>query len=74
MVVETATTEVITMVAEAGHETTVGAQLVTVISWVEYTVEVVYDGIMLSMEELVFALATEASPMKRAAYEYFILI
>lgn len=34
-VVETATTEVMTLVIEAGQEVTVGAQLVTVICMVE---------------------------------------
>ncbi len=34
-VVETATTEVMTMVELAGHETTLGAQLVTVTKLVE---------------------------------------
>lgn len=62
---------VTTMVAEAGHEVTVGGQLVTVISWVEKTVEVVISTAM--EEELVLAVATAARPAKRAAVEHFIL-
>ena len=82
-VVETATTEVTTMVALAGHEVTVGPQLVTVTKLVEYTVEVVYDGCAL-MEVMLaadmpaswvgVAVARAAKPRARAADEYFILI
>lgn len=45
-VVETAIVEVTTVVEPAGQFVTVGAQLVIVISLVEYTVEVVIRGVV----------------------------